>query len=55
VIGSGGVLTPPAGYLEGAEELCRRHGILTIADVVIGGFGRLGRGSASSGSRSAPT
>jgi putrescine---pyruvate transaminase len=42
VIGSGGVLTPPAGYLEGAEELCRRHGILTIADVVIGGFGRLG-------------
>jgi putrescine aminotransferase len=42
VIGSGGVLTPPAGYLEGAEQLCRRHGILTIADVVIGGFGRLG-------------
>jgi putrescine aminotransferase len=42
VIGSGGVLTPPVGYLEGAEELCRRHGILTIADVVIGGFGRLG-------------
>ena len=24
------------------QELCRRHGILTIADVVIGGFGRLG-------------
>jgi putrescine---pyruvate transaminase len=42
VIGSGGVLTPPAGYLEGAEEICRRRGILTIADVVIGGFGRLG-------------
>lgn len=42
VIGSGGVLTPPPGYLEEAEELCRRHGILTIADVVICGFGRLG-------------
>ena len=42
VIGSGGVLPPPPGYLEGAEELCRRKGILTIADVVIGGFGRLG-------------
>jgi putrescine aminotransferase len=42
VIGSGGVLPPPTGYLEGAEQLCRRHGILTIADVVIGGFGRLG-------------
>ncbi|MFN2627955.1 MAG: aspartate aminotransferase family protein [Gaiellaceae bacterium] len=42
VIGSGGVLPPPPGYLESAEAICRRHGILTIADVVIGGFGRLG-------------
>jgi putrescine aminotransferase len=42
VIGSGGVLPPPPGYLEGVEALCRRHGILTIADVVISGFGRLG-------------
>ena len=42
VIGSGGVLPPPTGYLEGAEELCKRHGILTVADVVICGFGRLG-------------
>ena len=30
------------GYLDGVEQLCRRHGIVTIADVVIGGFGRLG-------------
>jgi putrescine aminotransferase len=42
VIGSGGVLVAPPGYLQGAQELCRRHGIVTIADVVIGGFGRLG-------------
>ena len=42
VIGSGGVRVPPAGYLEGAEALCRAHGILSIADVVIGAFGRLG-------------
>jgi adenosylmethionine-8-amino-7-oxononanoate aminotransferase len=42
VIGSGGVLPPPPGYLEGAEELCRDAGILTVADAVIGGFGRLG-------------
>jgi adenosylmethionine-8-amino-7-oxononanoate aminotransferase len=42
VIGSGGVLIPPRGYLEAAEQLCRRHGVLTIADVVICGFGRLG-------------
>ncbi|MEO7156245.1 MAG: aminotransferase class III-fold pyridoxal phosphate-dependent enzyme, partial [Vicinamibacterales bacterium] len=42
VIGSGGVHLPPTGYLEGVEALCRSHGILTIADVVIAGFGRLG-------------
>jgi adenosylmethionine-8-amino-7-oxononanoate aminotransferase len=42
VIGSGGVRLPPPGYLHDAEELCRRQGILTIADVVINGFGRLG-------------
>jgi putrescine---pyruvate transaminase len=42
VIGSGGVLTPPEGYLSGVQELCRERGILTIADVVICGFGRLG-------------
>jgi putrescine aminotransferase len=42
VIGSGGVHLPPPGYLEGVQELCRDHGILTIADAVIAGFGRLG-------------
>jgi|SRR4051794_3557598 putrescine aminotransferase len=42
VIGSGGVHLPPAGYLQGVQELCRLHGILTIADAVIAGFGRLG-------------
>jgi putrescine---pyruvate transaminase len=42
VIGSGGVLPPPEGYLQGLQELCRRHGIVTIADAVICGFGRLG-------------
>jgi putrescine---pyruvate transaminase len=42
VIGSGGVRLPPPGYLDGVQELCRRHGILTIADAVIAGFGRLG-------------
>ncbi len=42
VIGSGGVLVPPDGYLRDVERICRSHGVLTIADVVIGGFGRLG-------------
>jgi putrescine---pyruvate transaminase len=43
VIGSGGVLAPPEGYLEGLAELCRETGILFVADEVICAFGRLGR------------
>jgi adenosylmethionine-8-amino-7-oxononanoate aminotransferase len=42
VIGTGGVIGPAEGYLEGLEELCRRHEILLIADEVITGFGRTG-------------
>ncbi len=42
VIGSGGVHAPRPGYLEGAQALCRAHGIVTIADIVTNGFGRLG-------------
>ena len=42
VIGSGGVLPPPVGYLERLRELCTKHGILLIFDEVITGFGRLG-------------
>jgi len=40
--GTAGVLTPPAGYLEGVRELCDRYGILWIADEVMAGFGRTG-------------
>lgn len=42
VIGAGGVLPPPPGYLERAHEICTRHGVLFVADAVICGFGRLG-------------
>jgi adenosylmethionine-8-amino-7-oxononanoate aminotransferase len=42
VIGSGGVLAPPDGYLKALAELCRETGILFVADEVICGFGRLG-------------
>lgn len=42
VVGSGGVLPPPVGYLERLREICDRHGILLIFDEVITGFGRLG-------------
>ena len=42
VIGAGGVRLPPAGYIEAVAEVCRRHGVLFVADCVICGFGRLG-------------
>jgi ornithine--oxo-acid transaminase len=38
-----GVNLPPPGYLEGAQELCRRYGTLFAADEVQTGFGRTGR------------
>jgi adenosylmethionine-8-amino-7-oxononanoate aminotransferase len=42
VIGAGGVLPPPEGYLERVAEICARHDVLLVADSVICGFGRLG-------------
>ena len=42
VIGTGGVLMPPAGYYEAIVPILREHDILFVADEVICGFGRLG-------------
>ena len=42
VIASGGLLPPPPNYLAEVAELCRKHEVLMMADVVVGAFGRLG-------------
>jgi putrescine aminotransferase len=40
--GAGGVIVPPATYWPEIQRICRKHGILLIADEVITGFGRTG-------------
>jgi 4-aminobutyrate--pyruvate transaminase len=42
VMGSGGVIVPPAGYFEKVQEVLERYGILLVCDEVITGFGRTG-------------
>jgi putrescine aminotransferase len=42
VIGAGGVLPPPEGYVQAVAEICRDTGVLFVCDSVICGFGRLG-------------
>lgn len=42
VQGAGGVVIPPPGYWQEVEKICRKYGILIVADEVICGFGRTG-------------
>ncbi|MFZ3565360.1 aspartate aminotransferase family protein [Streptomyces sp. BH097] len=42
VQGTGGVIPPAPGYLEGLQRICRENDILLIIDEVITGFGRTG-------------
>src|SRR3990172_8340971 len=46
VVGTNGILIPPDGYLKGVRELCDKYGIMMVADEVMAGFGRTGRGFA---------
>ena len=42
VLGEGGFIAPPPDYFKVLIELCRKYGILFIADEVQSGFGRTG-------------
>ena len=44
-----GVVEPPAGYWPAIAEVCRRHGVLLVADEVMTGFGRTGHWFAMEG------
>ena len=43
VLGEGGYVVPPDGFLPALRELADRHGILLIVDEVQSGYGRTGR------------
>lgn len=40
--GEGGIVVPPAGYLQQVKQLCREHGALFVLDEVQTGLGRTG-------------
>ena len=42
VLGEGGFVVPPAGFLPALAQICRERGIVFIADEVQTGFGRTG-------------
>ncbi len=42
VLGTGGIVPPPAGYWQKIQAVLRKYDVLLIADEVVTGFGRLG-------------
>lgn len=47
ILGAGGVIVPHPSFMPGVAAICRKHGILLIADEVITAFGRTGAWSGS--------
>src|SRR5580698_9910442 len=47
VLGEGGFVIPPRDYFKALHAICRKHGILFIADEVQSGFARTGKWFAS--------
>ena len=43
VLGEGGFVVPPSGFLAALRDLCRARGIVLIVDEIQTGFGRTGR------------
>lgn len=43
VVGGGGVLVPPPGYMQGVRAICDKYDILLHCDEVMVGFGRTGK------------
>jgi len=43
VLGEGGYVVPPAGFLAAVREICDKHGIMMIVDEVQSGFCRTGK------------
>ncbi|GAA5079934.1 aspartate aminotransferase family protein [Nocardia iowensis] len=42
ILGLGGILLPPDGYLNEVRRICRENDILFVVDEIITGFGRIG-------------
>jgi adenosylmethionine-8-amino-7-oxononanoate aminotransferase len=43
ILGVGGVIVPPTGYLKAVRDICDQSGALLVLDEVMTGFGRTGR------------
>jgi 4-aminobutyrate aminotransferase len=43
VLGEGGYVVPPVGFLQSLREICDKYGIMLIVDEIQSGFGRTGK------------